>query len=427
MSEYPIFTPDMLNDIGITVKEKHRRLVTSIVILRKAATIDPMNHRVMTNLAHFLSINQQYDEALVVAERAVQIDPMAEASHVILGGIYSALGRYADAIQAINRGVAMGSNSCYARFDRGLCHLAYGNWVQGFKDYEALREYPDRPKVKTDAPYWRGEDLTGKTLWVVAEQGAGDTIMVSRFLEPPAFDTRVVFDCPPEMVSLFKHLPVEVRPASPKKPNADPGCDYYCYAMSLPGALEVTPGCLSRYKYGSGLKETAERSDVEVPVAPSGLIKTGICWGGGPWQQDDFRRSMPLKTFLPLLSDPRFAFYSLQVGRQDEIGLNKAESLLVDLAPNLECWADTAGAIAKMDLVITVCTGVAHLAGALGVPTFLMLPWSSHWVWGRSGSISPWYPSMRLFRQTVPNSWLEVLAAVQDAMFDMADAKEAAA
>lgn len=425
MTSLPTFSPAMLNDIALALKDR-KRLQTAIVVLRRAASMDPNNHAAMNNLGNLLSQNMEYELAERVLLRAIALDPSVFDPHGNLGLVYMAQGQYEKALETMNRSLALcGAQHPDLAYDRALAHLTFGHWEEGWGDYDARFLMPKTPLVKTDVPRWTGQSLEGKKLWVIAEQGAGDTFLMSRYL-PLAAErgARVTLDVPAPLVELFRGYPgvAEVCQGEVRHPEAD----FHCYLMSLPGLLGATvdnvvpdPGYL---------RKRAAGRHIDVPSPPGGALRVGLVWAGNPLQQDDHRRSTPLATLLPLAADPDIALYSFQVGpRAEEIKLNMAGSLIHDMGSSLKNWHDTASALSQMDLVVSVCTGAAHLSGALGIPTFVLLSHSAYWAWLHGRSDSPWYPSVRLFRQKVPGDWPHVVAEVQQAIFEFTEKRKAAA
>lgn len=295
-----------------------------------------------------------------------------------------------------------------ALFSRGFANLALGNYADGFRDYEhRLKDDILAP----DAELWTGEqELAGKTILVVGDMGHGDCIMFMRYL--------------PRLVALGARVVVAmseaVRPLAADVPGIEvvsedrstwPGLDYWVRTMSLAAAFRTTvdtmppptplifdPIRLREWRdcigYGPGLK-------------------VGLCWSGSLMSKYDAHRSVPLKLLAPLFDAPNVEFYSLQVdvrGGDSEImrGLP-----MIDLAKYFKTFRDTAHAVKCLDLVLTVDTSVAHLAGTVGVQTWVMLTaFRTYWLWIEKQQTSPWYPSVRLFRQRRDGDWPEVIARI---------------
>jgi hypothetical protein len=265
-------------------------------------------------------------------------------------------------------------------------------------------------------PLWQGEALDGKTLFVYAEQGLGDTIQFARFLPLVAKrGARVVFDCQPELVRLLSGLAGvdELRPQFQANPL--PAADFHVPLLSLPGRLGITLATVpSAVPY---LSAPLAVIGPNVPRPPATRLAVGLVWAGRPEHANDRNRSMTLEDLLPLADLPGVALFSLQIGPcASDIGTAGATPLIYDLTPQIRDFADTARLIEQLDLVICVDTSVAHLTGALARPGFVLLPYTPDWRWLGMREDSPWYPTLRLFRQPAPGDWNSVVAKLRDAI-----------
>ena len=262
----------------------------------------------------------------------------------------------------------------------------------------------------TPLPLWHGEDVTGRTLYVYSEQGLGDTLQFARLLPMAAArGARIVFDCPPELLRLFANFPgiAELRPAGAPLPAAD----FHAPLMSLAHRLGITLANLpAQVPYIA-----APASGPVLPRPPGTRLAIGLVWAGRPRHTNDHNRSLGLEDMLGLCDLPGVQFYSLQKGpRAEDIATIGARPLVRDLAPAIGDFADTARLVMQLDLVVTVDTAVAHLAGALGRPAFVLVPFTPDWRWMAKREDTPWYPTLRLYRQTAPRDWKTVIARVRD-------------
>jgi hypothetical protein len=282
--------------------------------------------------------------------------------------------------------------------------LTAGRLAEGFRDYE-LRWLTLQPRQFT-VPRWAGQPIPGQTLFLHAEQGFGDGIQSARYARLARERCgRVILECRPELKTLFKHSGVadEVIAFG----EAIPPCDFYTSVISLPGLLGITleniPG-RPPYLQAPPARELPPRI---------GKIRVGLAWAGSPTHNDDAARSLPLAMLAPVLTVPDVTFYSLQmpVPKRDEPEMEKFPNL-VDLGGFTD-YLTTASAVASMDMVISVDTSVAHLAGALGKPVWTLIQFAPDWRWFQQfGGQTPWYPTMRLFRQPRRGDWLSVIARV---------------
>lgn len=321
--------------------------------------------------------------------------------------------------------------ACYAKLVKALpdyaqghfkwatALLACGDFIRGWQEYEWRWHCPDFPMFNRrhlSVPLWQGEPLDGKHLLVWMEQGHGDAIqclpLVSRLL---MLGSKVTLEVVPSLLRLFAaNLPgitVQARPDLPGQAFAGEGFDYRIPMMSLPLRLGLTR---EELPLASAYLQVI-RKDAEIwrkRLAGSAGFKVGLTWSGDPKHAHDHRRSLPFASLQPLLDVPGISWHSLQVGPAQ--GQLQNTPGVRDFAPRLHDFADTAAAMSALDLVITVDTAAAHLAAALGKPVWLLLSALGEWRWGDDAKATPWYPSMRLFRQPRPGAWEEVVRDVRE-------------
>ncbi len=307
------------------------------------------------------------------------------------------------------------------RWNLALCLLRQGRYREGWPLFEARWGLPQfRPLRPTfPQPQWRGEPLHGRTLLLHAEQGLGDTLQFIRLARhAKARGGRLILQCQPALVPLLETLP-ELDQVLPRG-QALPPFQVHCPLMSLPLALGLTlrdlPAAPIPY-----LRPDPRRVARWRPRLPAdGRPHVGLVWAGNPRRHDpqahavDRRRSLPFEALQPLLADRRIAWVSLQ---RDDAEAAARDTLarrgVHNLGPELADFADTAAVVAQLDLVIAVDTAIVHLAGALGRPVWLLSRFDTcwRWLWGRDDS--PWYPSLRLYRQPQPGHWRAVLTRVR--------------
>jgi hypothetical protein len=278
-----------------------------------------------------------------------------------------------------------------------------GRWREGFAEYE-WRDHLRTPRT-FNGPLWRGENLAGRTLFIHAEQGYGDAIHMVRFLpQIRARAGKVILECRLELKTLFQHSSCADTVIA--FGEAIPSFDFYLPMASLPFALGFDdhefPAAVLCGRAGNGSTARAGQK-----------LRVGLVWAGNPKHHQDAQRSMRLETLTPLLNISGVEFISLQqpVPERDAKAFHACKSIL-HTRPAFNDFLETADFIATLDLVITVDTAVAHLAGALGKPVWVLLQHSPDWRWQTDGTDIPWYPTMRLFRQTVRNDWREPVARV---------------
>jgi TPR repeat protein len=342
-----------------------------------------------------------------------------------LGVEHLAAGRPREAIPCYDRALAINPAHADARLERGMAHLLLGDYARGWADYEARLETKTHQPRQLSGQRWRGQDLRGKTLFVYVEQGLGDSIQFARFVPRLAqlglarLDARVALECHPLLFRLFQSLPgVD---ALSRYGDTPPAHDYYCSLLSLPFEL----GLNTQEECSADIPYLRAPSDAGAKLAPAFAtvnrrLKVGIAWSGNAAFKGDQFKSTTLTTFSPLTKMPGVQLYSLQFGpRAEQLKTLGVGANIVDLAPLIDDFADTAVALARLDLVISVDTGLVHLAGALGRPTWVVLPYVSDFRWLTDREDSPWYPSLRLFRMTAENDWAGVIARVGDALKEL--------
>jgi hypothetical protein len=299
-----------------------------------------------------------------------------------LGVIYSKLGRNEEAEIALRKALESEPASAATRHTLGMVLLRMGRYHEGWPFYEARRKNLDVELTRPDLPYpeWRGEDLAGRHLVVVREQGFGDQIQFARFLPRLAAAAgKVTFVCSPNLVRLFGGLGVDLVPASEAPPPA--AADFWTPDCSLGLKLDVTLDGLPGQPYLAS-----------APLSSGGGL--GVVTAGSPTHKNDRNRSLPKPATAQLLA----------LGRDLSPGATGAKD-----------FQDTAEIIATLDGVISVDTSVAHLAAAMGKPTWILIPAiDSDWRWLTARSDSPWYDAARLYRQATPGKWGEVIARVTE-------------
>lgn len=352
---------------------------------------------------------------LVAAERwfhvAALLDPASPLPFMNLGMIYRNWGFVKEAVACQEKAVELAPDNAEAHWNLANALLVTGDFKRGFAEYEwrFRREgRSERPEgLALGIPRWSGEDLTGKTILITLEQGLGDAIHFVRFAEALAKrGARVVWEAVPTLAPLLATaagIDTVVAPGTPVKEAA-----YYLPLMSLPHILGVSLADIpARVPYLSVPKGA-------VCSIPEGKgLRVGLVWRGNPQHENDRRRSLPLEQLAPLGDVANVSFYSLQVGdAQGELAAAPWAARINDLAPSLKDFAATAAAIAALDLVISVDTAVAHVAGALGKNVWVPIPPGNDWRWLSQRADSPWYPTLKLFRQPRGRDWKPTVNAL---------------
>jgi tetratricopeptide (TPR) repeat protein len=367
------------------------------------------------NLGNILTRLGMLEDAITAFGLALGKNPDNPDYLANLGGAHQAAGDLAAAMTCFDSAINVDAGHVDAHWNRGLARLLSGDLAPGFADYEWRWRLPEFRRRHTNIAAWTGGNLAGQTILIHSEQGYGDTIQFIRYAALLAEQgARVILETHPTLVRLLRSAPgvdaVVARGA------ATPKVDFEAPILSLPQFFGTTLATIpSRIPYLSPPSEApADLSyfDSETDT------KIGLVWAGRPSHRNDRNRSCTLSEFLPLGQIAGTRLFSLQVG---EAGGDLAGGAIIDLAPGLEDFAATAAAIASLDLIISVDTAVAHLAGALGKECWLLLPFAPDWRWLLNRNDSPWYPSLRLFRQDRPGNWSGVLARLADDLARRAD------
>ena len=300
-----------------------------------------------------------------------------------------------------------------AWFVLGMALLAEGEFEEGWEAYEWRWQSPGFPGRDIEGEEWRGGDIAGQTILVHAEQGIGDTIQFARYAaDLHDRGARVLFYCQPSLAAVFESL-AGVNQVIPEGGSVPP-FDQYVGVMSLPHQLETTLDTIpAKVPY---LAAPADFPSDTTPVAkrdPRGF-GVGICWAGRPGHADDANRSCALADLLPLGKIPGVTLFSLQKDPRPA-DLPHLPSV-TELGDRLSGFGPTAQCLVELDLVVTVDTVTAHLAGAMGRPVWLLLPVRGEWRWALQDDTSPWYPTMRIFRQLPYQGWPELVDRVAAAL-----------
>lgn len=357
----------------------------------------------------------QLDEALQSLNRAIALKPEA-ALYNNRGNLLHEMGRFVEAMADYNKAIALDPALAEIYVNKAMLVLLQGDLMQGWGLHEwrmQTKTYQKNTR-QPDVPLWLGETaIAGKTLLIHPEQGYGDYIQMCRFVSAlQATGAKIVLEAAPPLMSLLANLAPDITLV--EKGGLLPPIDLHCPVMSLPLALGVTqeklPGTIP-YLAADAAKAAAWEARLGTKTRP----RIGLAWSGSPTHAKDRARSITLAT-LTLLTVFPYDFHSLQKDVRATDAAALAQLPIAHHGDELHHFADTAALIAAMDLVITVDTSVAHLAGAMGKPTWLLLPQVPDWRWMLERSDTPWYPTMRLFRQPLHADWASVMAQVADAL-----------
>ncbi len=344
--------------------------------------------------------------------RLLTITPEDYNGWTNLGECLKDQGKLEAATQCFLKAIELNSSGGPARFNYGSLLLSQGRWREGFAHYEWRHTKPQHfPPALTDVPEWTGNEPAGTTVLLWNDQGNGDVLHFLRFVpDVIARGHRVTLVMAEPMVRLTATIPGLTAMVVRGQPL--PRCDVQISLASLPAALAIDdPAATWRGPY---LSVNQPSPILKIP----GRLAVGLVWAGEPTYPRDHERSIALANLEPLLDVRGIDWYSLQVGERarSQMAASRWQGRLQDCGAGVRDFADTAALMQGLDLFITVDTGVAHLAGALGRPTWLMLRTHGDWRWRFSGETSEWYPSLRLFRQVTRGHWASVIEDVRQAL-----------
>jgi hypothetical protein len=401
--------PEAHNNLGVALRGQGRP-DEAVAHFRRALALRPGYPEAYNNLGIALAQQGQLDEAVVQFGHALASKPDYPEAHANLGGALVDQGRPDEAVAHFRRALALRPNYPEAHSNLATALLAQGDLAAGWEEYEWRWKTPHMIEAARDfaQPRWRGEAAEGRTLLIHAEQGFGDTVQFCRYAPLAAnCGLRVIVEVQEPLVRLLRCLPgVDLVVG---RGEALPPFDLHCPMLSLPSALATTPPSIpsaASYLHADPAQVAAWRTRLAA-MGRRGL-RVGLAWAGNPALPTDRRRSLTPDRLAPLFELSGLQFFSLQ-----KDGPAAPEAFpLTDLMGEVEDFADTAALVANLDRVVSVDTAVAHLAAALGKPVWLLNRFDSCWRWQAGRRDSPWYPTMRLYRQPCPGNWASVLAEV---------------
>lgn len=416
LETYPADAAALMN-LGVALQERGD-LEDAVNVLAEAAALTPDDETPQIDLISALHIDLgialhqlgRLDDAESAYQIALDLAPGNPRAWSNLGNLLHDRLLLAEARMAHENALVHGGADPEFHWNYAMTLLLSGDYRKGFAEFEWRRRKPDLPERAFAGPAWDGTDPTGKRILLYTEQGSSNAIQFARYATVvAAAGANVVLGCPENLAALFATLEGPEKIVTNWR-NAEP---YDCHAslMSLPSLMGTAPETIPA---ATPYLRAPDDAAIVLPDA-GGAKRIGIVWAGNPSHANDRKRSLPLAALEPLFDADGVNWFSLQVGsRAADVG--DCGAPIHDLSLDLHSFADTAAAIAQLDLVISVDTAAAHLAGALGRPVWLMLPHAADWRWFTRRADSPWYPSMRLFRQPAPGDWDSVVAAIKESL-----------
>jgi tetratricopeptide (TPR) repeat protein len=389
-----------------------------VACFRRAVALDPNNHEHHYNLGTALQAQGALAEAADCYQRALAIKPNHTPSHFNLGNLHQSRGNFVDSVASFERAIVAKPDFASAHWNAALALLRLGRFEEGWREYGwRWSRNTGIPKRHADKLLWDGSDLDGKTLLVHAEQGFGDTIQFARYL--PAVVERggkVILEVQRSLAQLIGTMAKGFAVVT--EGDVLPPFDVQCPLLTLPGIFGTTLQSIpNAVPYLSADPLAVQHWKQTLGSAAS--LRVGLAWAGDPTHKNDRNRSVPFAILAPLLKRNEISWFSLQVGKRAADISEAPAGSIMDLSAKLTDFFETAAAMACLDLIITADTAVAHLAGALGKPAWILLPFVADWRWLVGRHDSPWYPNALLFRQSKDGDWSSVISAVQGALATM--------
>ncbi|MET4802304.1 tetratricopeptide repeat protein [Bradyrhizobium sp. LB11.1] len=382
---------------------------------RHAHQLDPDNAEICNNLGLSLRRLGRNEEALAWFEKAIALKPrFVDAFDNKLVALFH-LHRFDEVFALSDRMKSLGLNNAVTEWNMSLAHLLTGNFEAGWLGHQTRLKLPSAKYPWLSRPMWLGGDgIEGKTILVAADEGLGDTIHFVRYVPMlAARGARVALAVQDPLHRLMSALRGASHCVPMSAVSTLPAFDLHCPISSLPFAFGTRLETIPSGPYLPSPPDSRIQA-WDNRLGPRTRLRVGLVWSGDPAHVNDETRSIPLRTLSRIL-DVDATFISLQKApRPHDAAVLRERNDIVDLTADLTDFAETAALISCLDLVIAVDTSVAHLAGALGRPTWILLPWTPDYRWLLDRTDSPWYPSVRLFRQTATRDYESVLDRVQD-------------
>ena len=413
--------PAYHNNLGNVLQELGR-FEASLLCYEEALRLAPDYVEALVNLGNALNRLDRFPEALACYLQAQRLRPDGAAVYVNLARALVEEGLLSESLACAEEALRLDPGNAEARATRALVWLLEGDLARGFQEYECRWSLPGANRRVFEQPLWDGSPLHGQTILLHAEQGLGDTIQFLRFVpEVARAGGRVVVECQRSLVELARTVAGAEDVVAAGAPL--PSFDVHAPLLSLPRILGVT---LEKIPRQTPYLKAPAPSPEWGPLPGEGRLRVGLAWAGNPSYRNDHRRSLDLSELAALGEVKGVTFVSLQDGARAEQALKPPPGLSVSTLP--PAWLRLpalAAAIERLDLVITVDTMYAHLAGALGRPVWVLLPFAPDWRWMLHREDSPWYPTMRLFRQPARGAWKPVIGRVRSELEAWAKHKRA--
>jgi len=406
-------------NLGVIYKDK-KQFDEAIQCFQKVLLLNPN----IIAAYHYLGIiyqeKEQIDEAITQYQKAIQLNPNIAELYSNLGLVLIIKGKHTEAISCYQKAIAINPDDSTSRWLLSNIFLLIGDYRNGWKEFESFRKIGNHNinQRTFTQPLWDGSDIKGLTILLHAEAGFGDTIQFIRYVPLIAQrGAKVIVDSQKELTSLLQN--VDSIDAVFSRGDKLPEFDLHCPLMSLPRIFDTTLDNIPLQTPYLKADDLLVRKWSQRLQGDASRLKVGLVWSGGGFPP---KKSTSLDKFSSFKEIEKITFYSLQKGPSaEQTKYLQRDFRCIDYTDGLHDFSETAALIANLDLVISVDTAVAHLAGALGKPVWVLLPFVPDWRWLLNRDDSPWYPTMRLFRQPSLGDWVSVIVKVKDELMKLLD------
>ena len=410
------FSPDAYNNFGVALRALGRPHA-AIACYRRSIAIRPRAANVLTNLGNAFRDLGLVTQAMAAHSRAIKISPDSANAHFNAALAYRDAGQVTTALEHFQKSLAIDPANLAAKLEMGISLLMAGEWQEGFQLLDARLKMPEHAPKRTNIPLWRGEQLSGRTILITHEGNPGTQVMISRFARNlKLLGAKIIMEAPEQVASLLRLSPDidEVIKMGAIAGNVD----FQIPLLSLPGALKTT---IKNIPNETPYLRPPLQPSHELEISPNIKLALGIVWSdeasAGARQKT---AGCKLEELMEITALPGLMAFSLARGPvRDEIKEIGVQDLVFDAVGKNTDLAHLAGIIEQLDLIITVDSAVAHVAGALGKPVWLLAAPGGDWCWLLERDDTPWYPSIRIFRKNLGEGWGDLASRVRKSLQDV--------
>ena len=401
-----------------TLYKQEQKYEEAIKVYQQGLINNPSNHFILSNLGNLFYLQHKYEDAIISHQRAIKAEPQSHIVHFNFANTLLNAGKYSEAIEMYRKTIQINPNFYRSRINLGTTLLSMSNFDEGFKEY-SYRIYEDKnfkSILHKKNQIWNGQNIENKKILVVAEDGLGNTLQFSRYLEILSqLNCKIIFKCQDELHHLFEDMLYIEELIDLNNDYED--FEYWVPLQNL--VYLLTPDLSSNCPFPAALKiDDNKLLEWETLIAVNDNVKIGLNWQGSNLNPRVATNTVTLDRFNNIVKNPDATFISLQKGAAvSDIEKFKLEENIINydllMDTGTKKFLDSAAIIKYLDLVITTDTSIAHLAGSLGTQTWLLLPKVSDWRWLNSKDETIWYDNVRIYRQKVQGDWSEVFSRVE--------------